>query len=193
MSLAHYDLTATDEAGNIIAGATVEVRIEVPGAPLASLYSDRDGATPMANPTTTDSNGYAEFFCLGGAHKVTVTSGALEKIRRYQAIGLNAEGDGIGVRTQRVVTGSGTATMATDDAQDLLIEGTISTVALCDPSLRANDVRIVDGSGDASASPITITVPTGKTLYGVLNGTTTIDGNGGSVLLTPREDGTGWY
>jgi len=86
--------------------------------------------------------------------------------------------------------------MVADDPDDIIFEKTVGAATAftcCDPALRTKTVKIVDGKSDAATNNITIGVPAGKYLYGVLNGTTTIDGNGGSVLLTPRTDGSGWF
>lgn len=160
MTVAHYDLTATDEAGNIIAGASVEVRLEIPGAPLATLYSDRAGTTTIANPTTTDSHGYAEFYCVGGAYKITVTSGSDSKRRRYVGIGLAQETDAPAEGlVQRVVTAAGTAAVTAEDADIILINKTVAAatrVVLPGSDDAVKPVRIVDGKLDADTNNITI-------------------------------------
>lgn len=93
MALARYQFTATDNAGNIIPGASVEVRSEVPGQPLVQLYSDRDGGVPIGNPFTADDEAFAAFHAPGGAYQITASSGAFERVWRYVAIGTNAERD----------------------------------------------------------------------------------------------------
>lgn len=88
MALARYNLTAVDSAGNILPGASVEVRSEGPGTPLASLYTDRDGLSPAGNPLSAGLDGDGGFYCVAGFYKITVTSGAFSKTWRYVAIGL---------------------------------------------------------------------------------------------------------
>jgi len=200
MSLAKYNRAVLDSAGEGVA-ASIEVRSEIPGQPLAALYSDRDGTVPLGNPFTAESDGSFGFHVVGGAYQVrayTGPSGAptFEKIRRYEGIGRNSESDSIDDRSQVVITAAGTYTMAAADPDDIIIEKTVpepTTFALVDPALRTKSVKIVQGMSNPATNLITITVPTGKTLYGVLNGTTTLDGLGSSVELTPRRDGTGWY
>lgn len=200
MSLAKYNRVVLDSAGVGVA-ASIEVRSEVPGQPLAALYSDRDAATPLGNPFTANSDGSFGFHVVGGSYQVRAYTGpsgspTFEKILRYEAIGLNSESDSIAQRSQIVITAAGDYTMAADDPEDIIFQKTVGAAtafALCDSALRTKTVKIVDGKSDAATNNITISVPTGQYLYGVLNGTTTIDGNGGSVLLTPRTDGTGWY
>lgn len=95
MVLARWQATVTDEAGNILPGAQVEVRREVTGAPLATLYSDRAGTTPMGNPFSVDPEGFAAFHVVGGAYRITATYGDFTRIWRYVAVGLAAETDGV--------------------------------------------------------------------------------------------------
>lgn len=195
MTVARYDLTATDDQGNVVSGAIVEVRAEVPGAPLATLYSDRAGATPIANPTSTDVHGDAGFHVIGGFYKITVTSGLLTKTRRWVAIGLaqgsDIEPDGI---TQRYHTESGTVTVGVDDADIIVVKkdvGEPTPVELPDPDDATRKVRIVDGKYDAATNNITLTsLGTGKTIMG--GASYVIDSNGGSIELTPLADGSGW-
>ena len=92
MSLSHYQSTAVDEAGNVLSGATVTVRREADGS-LASIKSDRGGASAKANPFTTDADGAFDFYAVGGAYKITVVSGSLTRTYRYVALGTAAELD----------------------------------------------------------------------------------------------------
>lgn len=62
-----------------------------------------------------------------------------------------------------------------------------------DWSARTKPLRVVDGKGDAAANNITITPTTGQTQLASLNYSYVIDGNGGSITLTPLPDGTGAY
>lgn len=62
-----------------------------------------------------------------------------------------------------------------------------------DWSQRARPLRVVDGKGDASAHPITITPAAGQTQLALVNFSYVIDGNGGSITLTPLPDNTGAY
>lgn len=74
----------------------------------------------------------------------------------------------------------------------LIIKQTPFTVTV-DWSARAKPLRVVDGKGDASINNITITPAAGQSQLAVLNGSYIIDGNGGSIVLTPLPDGTGAY
>jgi hypothetical protein len=95
MTLAVWHKHITDEEGDIVEDATITVRREVSGAPLADLYSDRDGLVPKSNPFTITSadDGFAEFFAAGGAYRVQVVSGILTRTWRYEAVGTSAETD----------------------------------------------------------------------------------------------------
>lgn len=94
MALARWQRTIVDNAGNILPGAQVTVRREVSGAPLAVLYSDRDGTTPVGNPFTADpTTAFAAFHAAGGAHRIDVVSGAFSQTLRYVGIGTMSEKD----------------------------------------------------------------------------------------------------
>lgn len=93
MTLAIHQFTVTDAAGNVLPGASVEVRREVSGAPLASLFADREGVTSSGNPFFADADGFAAFHVAGGAYRITVTKGTFFRVLRYVAIGRAAETD----------------------------------------------------------------------------------------------------
>lgn len=95
MTLARYQFTVVDDAGNVLPNASVEVRREATGQPIVSLYSDRNGATPIGNPFNADSDGYAAFHVAGGAYRITATSGAFSRVWRYVGIGLASESDSL--------------------------------------------------------------------------------------------------
>lgn len=100
MTMARYQFTVTDEAGNIVPGAHIEVRREQPGQPLATLKSNRAGTTPLANPFDADSDGFAYFHVAGGSYQVRAYTGAsgaptFERIFRYVAIGMASETDAV--------------------------------------------------------------------------------------------------
>jgi hypothetical protein len=63
MALLRYSSASFSTASGvgIANGATITVRVEASGS-LASIYSDRDGATPKSNPFTADSKGRFDFF-----------------------------------------------------------------------------------------------------------------------------------
>jgi hypothetical protein len=94
MALARHDFTVVDDHGNIVTDAQVEVRREIAGAPLAVLYSDRDGTVPLGNPFNVDpTTAVAAFHVVGGAYRVRAYSGSFERVARYVAVGTAAETD----------------------------------------------------------------------------------------------------
>ncbi|MET4634963.1 carboxypeptidase-like regulatory domain-containing protein [Kaistia defluvii] len=93
MALARHQFTVTDAAGNVLPGASIEVRREQAGAPLASLYSDRAGTVALGNPFLADSEGFAALHVIGGAYRITVTKGSYSRTLRYVAIGRASETD----------------------------------------------------------------------------------------------------
>lgn len=92
MALARYQFTVTDEAGNVIPAASIEVRRESNGT-IVPLFSDRAGVVSIGNPFSADSDGFAAFHCVGGAYQVVATSGAFSRTWRYVAIGRAQESD----------------------------------------------------------------------------------------------------
>ena len=93
MSLARWQATIVDDQGNVLPSASVTVRREVAGSPLATIYSDRDGTTSPGNPFTADTDGFAAFHVPGGAYRIDATSGAFSRTWRYVGIGLSSEQD----------------------------------------------------------------------------------------------------
>ena len=96
MVLARWQATVTDEQGNVLPGATVTVRREVTGTPLAALFADRDGLVPLGNPFPADPEGFAAFHVAGGAYQIAATQGAFTRSWRYVGIGTAAEADASG-------------------------------------------------------------------------------------------------
>lgn len=92
MALAGYYGVAVDDAGNVQASPTVEVRRLFDNG-LQSLFSNRAGTVSIGNSFTGNLDGSFEFYCAGGAYKITVTKGALTRIIPYVAIGTSAESD----------------------------------------------------------------------------------------------------
>ena len=97
MPLGSYDSAAFTTAAGVAVAATadVEVRRESDGA-LASIFSDRAGATPIAQPGfQADATGRFIFYAAGIAdgYQVKVTKGAETHTARYQATGTAREYD----------------------------------------------------------------------------------------------------
>lgn len=202
MSLAAHQFTVQDGEGNVVPGAHVEVRSELPGQPLAALYSARAGdpGDALGNPFDADADGFAQFFVTGGAYQIRVylgPSGAPTfeaPLHRYVGIGLNSESDAAGSRAKRVVTASGAVTADPDD-EILIINKTVAaaTIVNVDWSARTKALTVVDGKGDANTNNITIVPASGQTQYAITDYQVIIDGNGGQVTLTPLPDNTGAF
>lgn len=190
----------SDGTLKVVPSAHIEVRSEIPGLPLAALKSDRDGTTPKTNPFDADADGKFSFYVTGGAYQIRAYTGSsgspdTEDFVYHVAVGLNAESDSIASRTKRTVTASGTVTIAADDVDDIFIEKATpaaTTVMLPASAGQTKSKRIFDGKYDANTNNIKVYPATGEKMYGVVDGYALIDGNGGMVELTPREDGTGW-
>jgi hypothetical protein len=92
MVLARYERPLQDVFGNLLDGTVrqIQVRRENTGT-LAVLYSDRDGATPMANPFTV-SDGKLAFHVVGGAYRI-LPVGFPDDELRYVGIGTAQEQD----------------------------------------------------------------------------------------------------
>jgi len=92
MTMARYSGVVTDQAGNIIPNAKIEVRRETPGAPLAALKDGPDGLVALTNPFNAESDGTFFFHVVGGFYKIRAYTGAsssptFEQIIRYEGIG----------------------------------------------------------------------------------------------------------
>lgn len=200
MSLACHQFTVQDDAGNVVPAAYIEVRAEVPGQPLAALYSDRAGTIGIGNPFNADSEGFAQFFVTGGAYQIRVYTGPSgaptfeAPIHRYVGIGLNSEGDTAGSRARRVVTVAGAVTADPED-EILIIKKTVGepTTVNVNWLTRTTPLTVVDGKGDANTNIISIVPTAGQTQYAVVDYVVTVDQNGAQVTLSPLPDGTGAY
>lgn len=87
MVLGRWQASIVDDDGSVQPAASIEVRREVSGAPLASLFSDRDGAVPIGNPFFADSEGFAAFHVVGGSYRITATKGSFSRTWRYVDVG----------------------------------------------------------------------------------------------------------
>lgn len=97
-TLARWQATIQDEAGNILPGAFVEVRRDVVGGNLAPLFSDRAGTVGLGNPAQADEEGFIAFHVQGGPYRIRAYTGSslaptFERIWRYAGIGTASEAD----------------------------------------------------------------------------------------------------
>lgn len=177
MTLYRWQASITDEAGNVMPGATVTVRNEVSGL-LPTLYVDNAGATPLANPFTADANGAAEFYVAAGFYEITATLGLLIAEAQDANIGaMNAsvhnprgiEADAYLASSQTFdPTGTG---LSSTDAQTALAEAA-ALIADREVLGRYSAIRDITGTTDTlvladrgklirstNASATTITIP----------------------------------
>jgi hypothetical protein len=101
MALGRFQRTLTDASGNVVSGATVTVRVQETNA-LASIFSDRDGASALGNPITTGSDGLIAFHAAGGAYKITSVKDAFNVEWTWVGIGTTQEYDFEAISEQAV-------------------------------------------------------------------------------------------
>jgi hypothetical protein len=194
MTLAVWQRTIVDDAGNVLAGASVEVRVEASGN-LAVLKADRAGATGKDNPFTVGLDGFAQFFAVGGAYRITATSGAFSKTWNYVPIGTAAETD-LPVGRRRTVTAAGDVTVGADDERVIIKkESGEATSVIIPPAADRNmvDIIIKDGKGDADVNSITPVFDGSETCDGLAGTALKITTPYGYLWLAPLEDGSGYY
>lgn len=95
MALARCNFVIQNENGDIIDGATVEVRRESDNG-LESVYSDRDGLSSLGNPYIAADGANPGFYAAGGAYKITVTHASIgSRVIRHEPVGLQQEEDAV--------------------------------------------------------------------------------------------------
>lgn len=162
MPLAKYNRVVLNN-GVGVAGAHIEVKREIPGQPLAALYSHRDGGVEntLGNPFDADSVGRFGFHVVGGYFQIRAYTGDpsdpdFEDILRYEGIGLaqgtDAPAEGL---VQRDATGGGTVTITNDDADIIAVDGNSRAVLPASAST-TKPVRVVDFKLDADINPIAV-------------------------------------
>ena len=135
MAFSVWQRTITDAAGNIVSGASIEVRKESDGA-LATLYADSAGSG-LSNPTTSDAGGVGRFYAAAdsGGYQVTVShpSFASDAVFRNQPVG-DAQLRDVGTGADQLIT------TALADARYNAI--TLSnTAATTDPTVSNDDTE----------------------------------------------------
>jgi hypothetical protein len=116
-----YDLWAKTAQGPALAGVQVWVCTQpttntttTPPAPLASIYSDPLGASPITQPIQTDGFGHADFYALAGLYTVIISiGGVVQNVYADQNLGnggLNVTITGTPVAGQALVATSSTTT-----------------------------------------------------------------------------------
>jgi len=96
-------------------------------------------------------------------------------------------------QTQQIKTSAGAVNVAANDGLIAINKtvGAATTVNLPAASSKVGPVKISDWKGDAGTNPITIAVVGSDKLNGNLT-SWTIASDGGSVVLTPLNDGSGY-
>ncbi len=98
------NIQVTDDAGNVVPSASVEITRELGGA-TEPVFSDRAGTASLTQPLTTDTDGFVAVHVAGGAFKVRAYTGdtgspTFEKIWRYVGAGLGGETDIVSLTPQ---------------------------------------------------------------------------------------------
>lgn len=86
MALHVWQATIVNERGDILSGATVEVRYEGTGA-LARIYSDSEGEHEVTNPMAVADDGFARFYTTAGRYRITAAKGGYSRAWRHVEIG----------------------------------------------------------------------------------------------------------
>jgi parallel beta-helix repeat protein len=86
MALHVWQATIVNERGDILSGATVEVRHEGTGA-LARIYSDSEGEHEATNPMAVAEDGFARFYTTAGRYRITAAKGGYSRAWRHAEIG----------------------------------------------------------------------------------------------------------
>lgn len=191
-----YQFTAQDEAGNVVAGAKVEIRSEADNS-LPTLYGARDGSgAAPGNPATTDSNGFVRVYLNAGRYKVRIYTGSSgaptsEQILRDVEIGAVSS-----VAEPTVVTGA-SATIAAGTEAVVVQRAAPSTTALALPAVAAQDgqpLRIADFSTSVTAHEITLTPDGSETIMGLSSWVLYSNASSlAGVTLIPSTTLGGWY
>lgn len=96
-------------------------------------------------------------------------------------------------QSKSIITLSTGSTYAAQPTDEVILVKSLPMAITVNWSGRTKPLRVVDALGSASANNITITPTAGQTQMASVNYVYTIDGNGGSITLTPLPDGTGAY
>jgi hypothetical protein len=204
MTLSVWQRTIVNDSGDVLGSATVTVRRESDNA-LATLYDNPAGSgSPLSNPLTADSAGFAQFYVIAGVYRITAASGSFSAVWRHVQLGTAQS-----VEADQNLRTTDTATFAGLWVDDVTIDGsTIGTATGEDLTISPQgDVIIpanVDVTGDVTvAGDITFTgaldidnlrldgstistTTTGDNLeLAPLSGVLTVDGD-----VVPKTDGT---
>lgn len=123
-TLARWQGTITNEAGDVVPNASVEVRDEATGD-LAALKSNRAGTIGIGNPATADDDGFVFFYVVGGAYRIVASAPGFTREWRHVGVGTAQEHDAPvdGLGTVKSITVSGG--IETPDGQPITVTGSI--------------------------------------------------------------------
>lgn len=125
-----YQGYALDAEGDVIVGASVEVRDQDSNS-VVTIWSNRATTTTKTNPTTTDSNGYFFFYRTAGRYKITVTKDAFTSVFNNVSLG-NAQELDTGTSAGNLVLyddfGAVAFSNSYDDLDDLPTLGTMAAL-----------------------------------------------------------------
>lgn len=128
VALPKYNGAVQDDDGNLMPGASIEVRSEVPGQPLVQVYANRDGTGALGNPYTS-SDGRIAFHVAAGEYQIKATLGSDTWTLRYVQIGPASIENAMGPETE--VTGASYDVEATETFLTIKRTGpTLTTINL---------------------------------------------------------------
>ena len=122
MALPIWQRTITDNQGNVIPGAEVEVVNEATGL-AADIFSNRAGTTPRTNPFFTGADGFAQFFVAPGEYRITATGPTGSITWRFNVLTGDAALRNVGTGAFQVPTNGDLGTMSTQNANAVAITG----------------------------------------------------------------------
>lgn len=186
MALPRYDGSVLDNVPRPVPGAQIAVLTQPantstqPGTPLASIFSDVNGAFPLANPFSADGTGNYFFYAAAGTYTVQIYGGTLaaQIVLADQALGTPAAGvalqhNGVSNSTQTLLNlAQGSGITITEAA------GTVTfTAAASAITFQTN------GTNNGSQTTLNLAQGSGITLANV-GGTTTITAASGASFQT---------
>lgn len=190
MALAALTRTVQDALGNAVSGRTLEIRAEIGGAPLVSLYSDRTGATPIGNPYVLPTAMWTVYLAEG-VYRIKILNGAtLESDERYVVALEDVPGESTLEEVEIGAADSPYNMLASTDVIKVDTSAGPVTVNLVTAVGRTKPVKIVDAAGNAGTNAITIDGNGTETIMG--QATWPLNFPYGSISLNPDQTGK-WY
>lgn len=187
MALARIDGSVLDNTPRPVPGASIAVLSQPantstqPGSPLASIFSDVNGAFPLSNPFTADGGGNYFFYLAAGTYTIQIYGGTLASqiVLADQAAGTPAAG----VTLQHNGTANSTQTLLN------LAQGAGMTIteAAGTVTFAASASLIVfqtNGTNNSSQTTLNLSAGTGITLSNPSGGTVTITAATGPLFQT---------